>query len=92
MVDGELRSDGDNPTVGILLCAHRNERVVRYALGGTTTPMAVARYEALPAEVQGAVPEAAQLEGVIEEAADNAQLTVDEYLAELEAREEQTPR
>ena len=91
MVDGELRSEGDNPTVGILLCADRYERVVKYALGGTTTPMAVARYEALPAEVQEAIPEAADLEGVIEEAAEFAQLTVSEYLAELEADEQQPP-
>ncbi len=57
-VDGELLTQGDNPTVGILLCADRNERVVKYALGGTTSPMAVARYEALPAEVRDALPAA----------------------------------
>jgi predicted nuclease of restriction endonuclease-like (RecB) superfamily len=38
------------PTVGILMCAGRNDTVVRYALSGAAQPMAVAgyTYDALP--------------------------------------------
>ena len=50
-VDGEVRLEHHAPTVGLLLCATRNERTVRYALARSTSPMAVAgyRYNELPA-------------------------------------------
>ena len=49
-IDDLLRSPDDGLTVGILLCASHNERVVRYALHTIRTPMAVAgyRYRDLP--------------------------------------------
>ena len=49
-VDGEVRLEHHAPTVGLLLCATRSERTVRYALARSTSPMAVAgyRYSELP--------------------------------------------
>ena len=42
-VDENLRvPDRHSLTVGILICAGRNERVVRYSLAGSTAPLAVA--------------------------------------------------
>ena len=57
-VDGEVRLEHHAPTVGLLLCATRNERTVRYALARSTSPMAVAgyRYNELPAAEQAALP------------------------------------
>jgi len=44
-VDDNLRAhDRHAPTIGILLCASRNDNVVRYSLAGTTAPLAVATY------------------------------------------------
>ena len=51
-VDANLRDpQRHSPTVGILLCAGRNDQVVRYALAGAPAPLAVAdyTYNALPA-------------------------------------------
>jgi hypothetical protein len=51
MVDDLVRDQTIHaPTVGILLCTSRNEQVVRYAISGTNTPLAVAdyTYDALP--------------------------------------------
>jgi YhcG PDDEXK nuclease domain len=31
--DRERRSKGDNPTVGLILCQHKNDAVVKYTLG-----------------------------------------------------------
>jgi hypothetical protein len=31
--DRERRTDGDNPTLGLILCADKNETVVKYTLG-----------------------------------------------------------
>lgn len=58
-VDENLRiRDQHAPTIGILLCAGRNDNVVRYSLAGATAPLAVATYtyETLPAPVRDLVP------------------------------------
>jgi len=63
-VDDNLRNrERHAPTVGILLCAGRNDRVVRYSLASASAPLAVAdyTYDALPAGVRDAVPAAAEI-------------------------------
>jgi hypothetical protein len=63
-VDANLRDhDRHSPTVGILLCAGRNDNVVRYSLAGTSQPLAVAdyTYDSLPAALQDLMPSATQL-------------------------------
>ncbi len=63
-VDANLRVPNQHsPTIGILLCAGRNDNVVRYSLAGTTAPLAVAdyTYDALPASARDAVPTEAEL-------------------------------
>jgi hypothetical protein len=60
MVDDELRRPTLHaPTVGILLCAARNERVVRYALRAAAAPMAVATYtyDTLPPNERASLPD-----------------------------------
>jgi hypothetical protein len=75
------------PTVGILMCADRNDTVVRYALRGTVQPMAVASYtyDALPAAEQAALPTAEQVTAALSSPLGVAghQVTVAEYLAEV---------
>lgn len=69
-VDDKLRIAGQHgPTVGILLCAGRNDNVVRYSLASASTPLAVAdyTYDALPASVRDAVPSADQLLSAVDE-------------------------
>ncbi len=63
-IDENLRDpDRHSPTIGILLCAGRNDNVVRYSLANTTAPLAVAdyTYDTLPAHERDAVPTARQL-------------------------------
>ena len=58
-VDDNLRNhEVHAPTIGILLCAGRNDKVVRYSLAGTTAPLAVAdyTYDTLPPLVRELVP------------------------------------
>jgi predicted nuclease of restriction endonuclease-like (RecB) superfamily len=57
------------PTVGILLVAGRNEQIVRYALSGSATPLAVAdyTYDSLPPEARAALPDSAQLRSLLDE-------------------------
>jgi len=64
LVDDKLRNpDVHKPTVGLLMCRDRNETVVRYSLGATTSPVAVATYtyDALPPEEQAALPSEADV-------------------------------
>ena len=74
LIDDMVRTGSDNPTIGILLCASRGERVVRYALHGMTTPMAVAgyHYRELPEEVRSALPEESALEATARSVLDTA--------------------
>lgn len=69
LVDDQLRRPGRHaPTVGILLCAGRNDRVVRYSLGRAASPMAVAdyTYDTLPAAERCALPAAEDLAAVLD--------------------------
>jgi predicted nuclease of restriction endonuclease-like (RecB) superfamily len=68
LVDDRLRlQDRHAPTVGILLCAERNDRVVRYALTSAAHPIAVAdyTYAALPRDGADALPSAGELAEVV---------------------------
>lgn len=58
LVDDELRRDHHNETIGILICGTKNDRSVRYSLGRSTSPMAVAAYtyDKLPPAEQKALP------------------------------------
>ena len=64
-VDEQLRREGDQPTIGLLLCKSKNEVVAEYALGDKTQPMGVAEYkllESLPKELQTNLPSIEQIE------------------------------
>jgi predicted nuclease of restriction endonuclease-like (RecB) superfamily len=64
-IDRQVKSEHDNPTVGLLLCKRKNKVVAEYALGDTTQPMGIAEYkllESLPAELQTSLPSIEQIE------------------------------
>lgn len=66
-VERNLRTDRDDPTIGILLVADKDDVVIEYALAGTTVPMAVAAYawEDLPADLRRGLPPAEDLDRAI---------------------------
>jgi predicted nuclease of restriction endonuclease-like (RecB) superfamily len=68
LVDDRLRREAHADTVGILICGSKNEHTVRYSLGRTTSPMAVATYtyDALPADIRGELPEAERLTAALD--------------------------
>lgn len=55
-IDKQVRKDGDNKTIGLLLCQDKKKIKVEYALEGTTTPIGIASYEILPKEIADALP------------------------------------
>ncbi|WP_304426491.1 YhcG family protein [uncultured Adlercreutzia sp.] len=58
-VDGELRGEGDNPTIGLLLCKDKNDSVAKYSLQSTNVPIGISEYRIgneLPQEYAGILP------------------------------------
>jgi len=43
-IDGELRSEHDNPTIGLLLCKGKDKVVAEYALKDVNKPMGISEY------------------------------------------------
>jgi predicted nuclease of restriction endonuclease-like (RecB) superfamily len=68
-VDGILRTERDDPTIGLLLCESRNGPVVEYAFKDIQKPIGVSTYRVtreLPAVLQSEVPSIEDLESVVE--------------------------
>lgn len=64
-VDMQVKTEQDNPTIGLLLCKTKNKVVAEYALRDTAQPMEVAEYqliESLPAALQTSLPSIEQIE------------------------------
>jgi len=64
-VDRQVKSEHDNPTIGLLLCKSKNKVVAEYALGDKSQPMGVAEYKllaSLPPELQTSLPTIEQIE------------------------------
>ncbi len=58
-VDGVLKSESDNSTIGILICKSKNDTVVEYALKGIHKPIGVSEYsisQSLPDELKSSLP------------------------------------
>jgi predicted nuclease of restriction endonuclease-like (RecB) superfamily len=68
-VDGIMRSERDDPTIGLLLCESRQGAVVEYAFKDIHKPIGVATYRVtreLPEPLKAEVPSIEDLEGVVE--------------------------
>lgn len=62
------RALDDRPSIGIILCAEKNDVEVEFALKSKTNPIGVAEYrlqDDLPAEFKGKIPTASQLAEVV---------------------------
>ena len=58
------RTSDDNPSIGIILCAEKDDVVVEFALKSKTNPIGVAEYQlkpTLPKELKGKLPSAKEL-------------------------------
>lgn len=73
LVDDKLRREAHAPTVGILICGSKNDHTVRYALGRSTSPMAVAAYtyDQLTSADRALVPAEKQLTAALDALPDN---------------------
>lgn len=44
-IDGELKTENDNPTIGLLLCKGKDKVVAEYALKDVNKPMGISDYK-----------------------------------------------
>lgn len=68
LLNDKERVPGDQPSIGIILCAEKNDVEVEYALKTKTNPIGVAEYQLspkLPAKFKGRLPTARQLAGAV---------------------------
>ena len=64
-VDGILKKDNDNPSIGLLLCKSKNNIIAEYALKDMTKPIGVSEYtitKLLPKELQETLPTAEDIQ------------------------------
>jgi predicted nuclease of restriction endonuclease-like (RecB) superfamily len=64
-VDAQLRGEGDEPSIGLVLCKEKNKLIVEYALRDVKKPIGVSAYrllEKLPARLKGSLPTVEELE------------------------------
>ena len=63
--DDLLRTPGDAPSIGLILCKTKNRAVADYVLRGMTAPIGISEYQladALPDNLKSSLPSIAQLE------------------------------
>jgi predicted nuclease of restriction endonuclease-like (RecB) superfamily len=68
LLNDKERGEGDQPSIGIILCAEKDDVEVEYALRAKTNPIGVAAYQLqtkLPADLKGKLPTAKQLADVV---------------------------
>lgn len=64
-VDGILKTEKDNPTVGMLICKSKKKTVVEYSLKDINKPIGVSEYQithALPDELKSSLPTIEEIE------------------------------
>ena len=64
LLNDKERAPDDQPSIGIILCAEKDDVEVEFALKTKTNPIGVAEYQLqtkLPAEFKGRLPTAKQL-------------------------------
>ncbi len=67
-VDGELRTERDEPTIGLLLCESHEGAIVEYSFRDIAKPIGVATYTVtreLPAPVRDELPSVQDLQGIV---------------------------
>jgi len=70
-LDRQVREQGENPSIGIILCKEKNRTVVEYALHDARKPIGVATYRTvkrLPKELKDQLPAPAVIAKLLEEA------------------------
>jgi predicted nuclease of restriction endonuclease-like (RecB) superfamily len=64
-VNHQMRSEGDNPTIGLLICRSKDTVYAGYALESSSQPIGISEYqlaESLPKELESSLPSIGEIE------------------------------
>ncbi len=64
-VNKQMKSDVDNPTIGLIICKTKDKVVAEYALEGTNQPLGISQYDlakVMPDELKGTLPSIEEIE------------------------------
>ncbi len=67
-IDDTLKTEHENPTIGLLLCSSKSRKTVEYSLRGNNVPLGVASYETyrqVPAGLENILPNEEQLKNLL---------------------------
>jgi predicted nuclease of restriction endonuclease-like (RecB) superfamily len=70
VLDDKVKLEGENPSIGIILCKAKNQTVVEYALRESSKPIGVGKYKMvskLPTELKGQLPSPEQIDELLGE-------------------------
>jgi hypothetical protein len=65
LADDRLKSETDEPTIGLILCRTKSKIVAEYALGDFKKPTGIAQYKIetlLPDDIKGRLPSIQEIE------------------------------
>lgn len=82
-VNEQLKGEGDNPTIGVLLCKTPNETVLKYSLQNIKAPIGVSDYvlaNALPIQIKTEMPTIEELEVELEKEIQELKKPIDRKL------------
>lgn len=69
VLDDVARQEGENPSIGIILCKTKKRTIVEYALRESNKPIGVSQYRivsSLPADLKGQLPDPEQIGKLLE--------------------------
>ncbi len=69
VLDDVAREEGENPSIGMILCKTKNRTIVEYALRESNKPIGVSQYRmvsSLPADLKGQLPDPEQIAKLLE--------------------------
>lgn len=79
-VDQLMKTDDDNPTIGLLICKDKDQTEVQWAFQGIETPMGVATYDNIRMnEIKSQLPSEEAIQKRLEQAEE-------EYLLKLQEK------
>lgn len=68
-LDTQMREEGENPSIGIILCKEKSRTIVEYALRDASRPIGIATYRIvseLPWELEGQIPGPEEISRLLE--------------------------
>lgn len=75
-VNHQLKTDYDNPTIGLLICKDKDNIEAQYSLEAYNLPLGISQYELsklIPKEIKSSLPSIEQIESTLEQLSENSE-------------------